>query len=1833
MIWAGRRSRLVSALVVAFLGLLAACGPGPQPRAPTPTPPAPEAAGPAAATPTPVPTLPPPTPEPAPLLSAFPAPDASEVPTDTWLVLRFAGPLVPLGAPTDLPDPSPYVTIDPPTPGRWRWLGTNALAFEPQGGWQPATAYRVSVAADAPFAWIPPEPWGFSTVPPRVLRARAGAEGWVAADSPVVLTWSQPVRPEDLAPRLTVEPAEPLELTWSPDRRVVTVTASSGWQAGQTYRLRIDAGVRGVGGLASEAPFELTFQGAPPFRVLELPSGEEAPRPTAPLPIRFTQPVAPRAVAEALQVDPPLAEGQVPWGYAGEDGRQVFLYLPLEPGRTYTLTLPAGLESRLGERLGEAVRWTYRTPSLPPALRLEVPGTFDLRSQVALAGRPVTAYVRATNLTRVTWTLTPLTLQEAVRAAVDYRAWQDLRARAAPLRRGEVDLDLTPNEPTLRALDLGTLPPGPYLLQVFGTPNGRYDRRLLFVVEGALTLKAGGEDVLVWGVDPDGGTPLAGALLTLAWGERAVAQGRLDAAGLWQGPLPPRPEVGYAPLVAWTERPFALVLQGWEEGISPWTFNLPVARPSPFRVVLTTDRPLYRPGETVRVRGWVRSDEDGRYRRPGPGWRVELELRDPFYETVLTRTLSLDPSGAFEASIALPPAGRLGPYTLLARVGRGGEAQGEGIRTFSVREFRTPVFEVTVDLPEAAFDGEILLAEARARYLFGAPVADAPVTWRIAARPYLPTWRDGEGNAYDLWDPDLLGEGPPPEAQVLLESTDRTDAQGTSALATPLNLRSFPLAQELTVEAEVRDPAARTVAGRGTVVVHKADLYLALRPESWVVPAGEGTAFRIRSLNARLDPLGGVEVGLQVLRRTWVYTETVAEDGTPRRRWIPRDRPVLTETVRTDAEGWATLPFTPTVGGEYRLVARATDGRGRPARSATRLWAWGGGSWRLPQSDRLTLIPDRDRYRPGQTARLLLSHPYTRARALITLERGRVRKAWVQDLTGPSALIQVPLTGEDVPNLYVSVVLIPLEGGRAGAFKVAYAELPVEPEAYRLRVEVEPEVGTYAPGERSRWRIRLRDAAGRPVRGTVAVALVDEGIYLLQADPFDLFQAFFSDRPLSVELAQTLTHYPGRLDLEALYGRKGGGGGGGAPSGPTQVRRRFAETAYWQAFLEVDGEATLEIPLPEDLTAWRLTVWAEAGDDRFGQGTGQIQVRKPLLVRPWVPAFLVTGDQAALGGVVQNLTEASLEGTVELRTPAERFTRTLRIPAGGARSVTWTLTVGPEATLPITLAVEADGLTDAVAVTVPVRPPARPEVQGTAGRVEAGEVLSQAVRLPADADPRFGELRIFLEPDLGRDRMGPAARFLADYPYACSEQLASRILGLTAVRPFLDPDEGAEVDRAVEEALARLEAAQVYDGGWSWWPGEGARSQPLYTAYAVEALQAARAAGFAVPDRVLQAGLDYLEQALEAEEVTRNPTLRAWILERLLAAGRPLEGSLEALLETPDLPPAARAHAALAWLAAGRPQRAARTLEPARAAARPQGAGEVFWPGAPDLGFWVEEETSTALVLRALLALDPEAPEVEGAVRWLEGIRRQGRWRSTFATARTLQALAAYASAREAPGGYRYTLQLDGRVLASGAVEDPARTRIPPLRLALTELAGGAHRLLLGVEGEGSLPYRMELEAVRTQAGNGAWDHGFAVARRYLDVATGEEVTGPLALGQVVTVEVTLLVPEPAFHVVVEDSLPAGLEGLDPELATTPQVLPFERQAVPWWEGRAYDHVEIRAEGARFFAGYLPPGTYVYRYLARATQPGRFRARPARAYRMYNEDVWGRSWGVWVEVR
>jgi hypothetical protein len=144
---------------------------------------------------------------------------------------------------------------------------------------------------------------------------------------------------------------------------------------------------------------------------------------------------------------------------------------------------------------------------------------------------------------------------------------------------------------------------------------------------------------------------------------------------------------------------------------------------------LDTDRPAYRAGELVNLKGIVRWVANDRFTFK-EGEAFELDVADPRGRTVHTAHIKLDRFGCFATSFILPETVPQGTCSVHLYQPNGKQSYSS---QFEIHEAKLEQIRLEVDLPRKVYyRGEKVQGKIRLRYYYGTPLAGREVQYRLA---------------------------------------------------------------------------------------------------------------------------------------------------------------------------------------------------------------------------------------------------------------------------------------------------------------------------------------------------------------------------------------------------------------------------------------------------------------------------------------------------------------------------------------------------------------------------------------------------------------------------------------------------------------------------------------------------------------------------------------------------------------------------------------------------------------------------------------------------------------------------------------------------------------------------------------------------------------------------------------------------------------------------------------------------------------------------------------------------------------------------------------------
>ena len=517
---------------------------------------------------------------------------------------------------------------------------------------------------------------------------------------------------------------------------------------------------------------------------------------------------------------------------------------------------------------------------------------------------------------------------------------------------------------------------------------------------------------------------------------------------------------------------------------------------------IITDRPVYRPGQTVKFKVWVapaKYDQEGK--NPFGGQTFGLYVRSPRHENVFDKAYTADGYGGFDGEFTLEDEATLGMYYI--RTDHGGAS-------FRVEEYKKPEFEVTVDAPaEPVMLGEKITATITARYYFGAPVTEAKVKYKVLRTGKTASWYPagawdwfyGPGYwwfAYDYtWYPgwrewgcrrpvfSWWGRYGNEQPEVVAEAEAAIGKDGT--LQVPIDTA---LAKEMQgdtdhryeITAEVTDQSRRTIVGSGQVLVARKPFKVYAWTNRGYYRAGDAVHAYFNAQTLDHKPVQGKGV-LRLLKIGYVKRNA---------EWVPAENEVQRWELDPNDRGRAYTQLTAAQAGQYRLSYKVTDTQGHEIEGGylftVRGTGFTGTGYKFTD---IELIPDGREYKPGDRVRLMINTNRADATVLLFLRptNGVYLPPKVIRLTGKSTVVEIPVEKKDMPNFFVEAVTV-----ADGQVYTEAREIVVPPEKRVLNVDVLPAKTEYKPGEQGTVKLRLTGSNGEPFRGSAVVSIYDKSV-------------------------------------------------------------------------------------------------------------------------------------------------------------------------------------------------------------------------------------------------------------------------------------------------------------------------------------------------------------------------------------------------------------------------------------------------------------------------------------------------------------------------------------------------------------------------------------------------------------------------------------------------------------------------------------------------------------------------------------------------------------------
>ncbi|MFN8383439.1 MAG: alpha-2-macroglobulin family protein [Anaerolineales bacterium] len=1212
-----------------------------------------------------------------------------EIPIAPFISVTFNQPMVPLGTLGDLSEADVPLKIEPSMPGTWRWLGTKTLTFEYDSTLidrlPKATEFTLTVPAGTKSVnggvLAEAVTWTLKTPPPTIVTSYPSNSSspldpifFIAFDQridpPAVL---KTIQVHDGLKNVEIVLATKTEI--EKDETVSSLAESTlegrwlAFRATQPFdpetNITVTVGPQtpsAEGPLTTTAEQTFSFSTYAPLKVVEHRCywyDDQCP-PLTPFYIRFNNPLD----TELFKEDMLRVEPEIPGMTVNVYSDTIEINGETSGQTTYTVTLSETIQDTFGQQLGDSVTLKFKVDKATPLL---VNTDQHLITLDPNAPKPVLS-VYAINYNKLNLKVYSVKPTDWPKFTQFLREWRQTdQPPLLPgklLSDGSINLDIPDDTLSQVDIDLSKFMDGDFgqFIVVVEPPAGifesdeeKWQREAQTIITWVQVTQIGLDafndhsEVVAWTTNLKDGKPLAGVRIQPNIGGASVQSGK---DGIVRFDIPE----GATYLVATKGNDSAILPHSnyyyyWAD--DTWYKDPP--RDSLLWYVFD-DRQIYRPGEEVHLKGWLRrlgNGQDGDVALVGSGLTsVSYQVIEPQGNTIAEGQVNVSAIGGFDFVFTVPEETNLG-YAQINFTANGelsDLSNGQNFNhSFQIQEFRRPEFEVTARSETSGpyFAGEHAILAVDAKYYAGGGLPNANVNWDVTISPSNyspPNWDEFTfGNwqpwwyYYDFNYQDFSNGG---ERQTF---TGKTDAAGTHYLGLDFKSKGDnskdPQPYSVVAQSTVMDVNLQAWSSATTLLVHPADVYVGLRSNGYFVEKGDPIKVDFIVTDLDGNAVAGRPVEITAGRQEWKF-----KDGA----WAEEIVDVQTCSLLSAPEP-DTCSFETSLGGSYQITAIVTDELGRKNQSRFTRWVSGG---KIPPSrkveqEKITLIPDQETYQPGDTAKILVQAPFSPAEGLLTVARGGIISTTRFTVEDGSTTLSIPIEDKYIPNLGIQVDLVGSaprtdDNGEPiadvpprPAFASGQLNLSIPPLQRTLSLQVSPDLNSLEPGGETSLTVVVKDANGVPVPDAeLAVVAVDEAILALtnyqMQDPLAVFYGnhstyltsiygrssiILSDPQALTALARSsaTTANDGALELAAaateapaaameapmaamptMTALPQTGGGGEEVLPAITIRSNFNPLAIFAPTVRTasNGEARVLIQLPDNLTRYRIMVVA-----------------------------------------------------------------------------------------------------------------------------------------------------------------------------------------------------------------------------------------------------------------------------------------------------------------------------------------------------------------------------------------------------------------------------------------------------------------------------------------------------------------------------------------------------------------------------------------------------------------------------------------------------------------
>ena len=1279
-----------------------------------------------------------------------------------------------------------------------------------------------------------------------------------------------------------------------------------------------------------------------------------------------------------------------------------------------------------------------------------------------------------------------------------------------------------------------------------------------------------------------------------------------------------------------------------------------------YNVFLYTERPVYRPGQTVYFKGIIRQKEKSEWIVYKNKY-IPIKVTDSRGNTIFSDSILTNEFGTINGEIKIEKEFPLGYYWIESKIEGANYSTG-----FEVQEYKKPEYKVDITFDKKYYiKGEQLQAKIKANYYFGNPVANAKVEYFVYRKKlYYYNWDDFNFSFDDNEDYQFYGQ------ELIFSQSAELNSDGEISF----NYFTDKFANKdylYTVVANVTDESRRVISSTRSVKVMRGSFSINISTDKFVYKKDDNIFFKINAEDFEKKPVM-TNFNIKIFSISYERVEKTINNE-KHVEYKKKKNLIHNLYGATNDKGESEISYKINQSGSFEIEIFAKDKNGNEISNIGYIYIIDNTDtdWYTSSSNNIKIIPDKKEYNKDDLMRIFITIPYPNSDVLITAERDEIYYSKVEHFNGISKVIEIPIKKEYSPNVFICASLL-----FNNDFYSQSKEISIPINEKILKVLIQNDKDIYKPGEKGKITIKAFDYKNRPVKNAeLSLGIVDESIYdIVKDNTPDIVSQFYSKSPNQVYSSSSLYFsfygYSREIRIDEysdLYENKqknlfasknereriAFGDVKGEKFAESKVRKDFKDMILWipKLITNKDGIAEAIVNYPDNLTTWRSTVKAITKETEVGSSISRVITKKNLIVRLELPRFFISNDEAKIAINIHNYMnqdkyvnfQLSAKNIILLGSNQKVF-----VPKNSIVKIDYPVsTSGYFGNATFFAKVTTDNEYDAVELSVPILPHGIEKTE-TKNLVIEDQYSQKNFSFFIDENMNFyaSKLIISNSPSVASSILGSLDELL-DYPYGCVEQTMSRFLPALIVKKSIE-DLGLPLTQRmqndlpiiIDKSLKRLYAFQHNDnGGWGWWKDD--QTDPYMTAYVVYGLALASELGYPIDKNSLRRGMWNLKWWIENQN-DLELTTKSFLIFSLVSANKRENvfdpNLLKAYLNQIDknkINNYSKALLALSYY----------TLEQKNEASfivnnlisqTVYNNNEVFWKGKSWNYNWQDDEIeTTAFVLKALINYNKNDSRIIKGLNYLLSKKNSDYWQSTKKTAMIILAITDYLkNSEELNTNYNLKIYVnDRKAFEKNFTKEDIFKKEDKIVIDHSYLRIGENKIRIEKNGKGKLYQTNRLMFYTNEENITMSGSDFIVHREYFKlrlinkgnnlIYIKEPLNGYLNSGDLIYVDLKVHSNISNDYFILEDPIPSGCEPVVED-----QKFKIENentniyQNYRYWYNTARD---FRDQKVTFFARKIFKGEQNYSYIMRAHIPGEFHTLPAQAFLMYYPEVRGNS--------